>query len=104
MGRLDVGVRRGSMGTRTSGRPGSIARDGRETDASGAHVLGRSAAYGAGWFTDEVNGRAVQYHSGSVPGFLTFAWRAPSTRTAVTVMVNIESGPAGRFIEEACLI
>lgn len=64
---------------------------------------GRSAAYGAGWFTDEVHGRAVQYHSGSVPGFLAFAWRAPSTRTAVTVMVNIESGPAGRFIEEACL-
>lgn len=65
---------------------------------------GRSAAYGAGWFTDEVNGRAVQYHSGSVPGFLTFAYRAPFTRTAVTVMVNIESGPAGRFIEEACLM
>ncbi|MBG6116591.1 MULTISPECIES: serine hydrolase domain-containing protein [unclassified Sphingobium] len=65
---------------------------------------GRSAAYGAGWFTDEINGRAVQYHSGSVTGFLTFAWRAPSTRTAVTVMVNIESGPAGRFIEEACLM
>lgn len=65
---------------------------------------GRSAAYGAGWFTDEINGRAVQYHSGSVPGFLTFAWRAPFTRTAVTVMVNIESGPAGRFIEEACLM
>ena len=64
---------------------------------------GRNAAYGAGWFTDEVNGRLVQYHSGSVPGFLTFAWRAPLTRTAVTVMVNIESGPAGRFIEEACL-
>ncbi len=65
---------------------------------------GRSAAYGAGWFTDEINGRAVQYHSGSVPGFLAFAWRAPSTRTAVTVMVNIQSGPAGRFIEEACLM
>ena len=65
---------------------------------------GRSAAYGGGWFTDEVNGRAVQYHSGSVPGFLTFAWRAPFTRTAVTVMVNIESGPAGRFIEEASLM
>ncbi len=65
---------------------------------------GRSTAYGAGWFTDEVNGRAVQYHSGSVPGFLTFAYRAPFTRTAVTVMVNIESGPAGRFIEEACLM
>ena len=65
---------------------------------------GRSAAYGGGWFTDEVNGRAVQYHSGSVPGFLAFAWRAPSTQTAVTVMVNIESGLAGRFIEEACLM
>lgn len=65
---------------------------------------GRSAAYGAGWFTDEVNGRAVQYHSGSVPGFFAFAWRAPVTRTAVTVMVNIESGAAGRFIEEASLM
>lgn len=65
---------------------------------------GRSTAYGAGWFTDEINGRAIQYHSGSVPGFLAFAWRAPSTRTAVTVMVNIESGAAGRFIEEASLM
>lgn len=65
---------------------------------------GRSVAYGAGWFTDVVAGRAVQYHSGSVPGFLTFAWRAPSTRTAVTVMVNLESGPAGRFMREACLM
>ena len=64
---------------------------------------GRSVAYGAGWFTDVVAGRAVQYHSGSVPGFLTFAWRAPATRTAVTVMVNLESGPAARFMREACL-
>lgn len=65
---------------------------------------GRSAAYGAGWFTDRVGGRDVQYHSGGVPGFLTFAWRAPETRTAVTIMVNIESGPAGSFIRQACLI
>lgn len=65
---------------------------------------GRSVAYGAGWFTDVVAGQAVQYHSGSVPGFLTFAWRAPATRTAVTVMVNLESGPAGRFMREACMI
>lgn len=64
---------------------------------------GRSVAYGAGWFTDVVGGKAVQYHSGSVPGFLTFAWRAPTTRTAVTVMVNLESGPAARFMREACL-
>ncbi len=64
---------------------------------------GRSVAYGAGWFTDVVAGQAVQYHSGSVPGFLTFAWRAPATRTAITVMVNLESGPAGRFMREACL-
>lgn len=65
---------------------------------------GRSAAYGAGWFTDEIGGKAVQYHSGSVPGFLTFAWRAPATRTAVTVMTNLESGPAFRFTRDACLI
>ncbi|MDZ4364604.1 serine hydrolase domain-containing protein, partial [Brevundimonas sp.] len=65
---------------------------------------GRSTGYGAGWFTDEVDGRPIQYHSGNVPGFITFAWRAPATRTAVTVMVNIESGPAGRFAREACLM
>ena len=65
---------------------------------------GRSAAYGAGWFTDRLNGHAVQYHSGSVPGFLTYAWRAPRTRTAVTVMVNIESSPAAAFMREACLM
>ncbi|WP_324819643.1 serine hydrolase domain-containing protein [Brevundimonas sp.] len=64
---------------------------------------GRSVAYGAGWFTDVVAGKAVQYHSGSVPGFLTFAYRSPDTGTAVTVMVNLESGPAGRFMREACL-
>ena len=65
---------------------------------------GRSAAYGGGWFTDQVAGHAVQSHSGQVPGFLTFAWRAPATRTAVTVMINMDSGPGGRFMSEAALI
>lgn len=65
---------------------------------------GRSSAYGAGWFTDQVAGRHIQYHSGGVPGFTCFAWRAPATRTAVTVMVNSESGLVGRFMRETCLI
>lgn len=64
---------------------------------------GRSAAYGAGWFTDQVAGADVQYHSGSVPGFLTYAWRAPATGTAVTVMANLESAAAGGFVREAAL-
>lgn len=65
---------------------------------------GRSSAYGLGWFTDQVAGRPVQYHSGGVPGFTCMAWRAPTARTAVTVMVNSESGLVGRFMREACLI
>lgn len=65
---------------------------------------GRNAAYGAGWFTDVVAGHAVQYHSGSVPGFQTFAWRSPATRTAVTVMMNVEHPKASLFMRQACLM
>ncbi|MBU2378301.1 MAG: beta-lactamase family protein [Alphaproteobacteria bacterium] len=65
---------------------------------------GRSTAYGAGWFTDQIGGRPVQTHSGSVPGFTCISWRAPATRTAVTVLVNSESGRVARFMREACLM
>jgi CubicO group peptidase (beta-lactamase class C family) len=57
-------------------------------------ATGRSAGYGFGWFTDRAHGRDLHYHSGSVPGFLSFYWRTPAERLGVLVMLNLESGGA----------
>ncbi len=55
---------------------------------------GRAAAYGFGWFIDQCQGKVVHYHSGSVPGFLTFYLRLPAARLGVVVMINVGSASA----------
>lgn len=61
---------------------------------------GHSTAYGYAWFTDRVRGEAIHYHTGSVAGFLTFYIRAPERRAGAVVLVNMESGLAGRAIRD----
>ncbi len=53
---------------------------------------GRDCAYGLGWYTDRVRGRALQYHGGSVPGFLAFYLRVPAERVGVVALTNLGSG------------
>lgn len=62
---------------------------------------GRSCGYGMGWFIDRTHGRDIHHHSGSVPGFLAWYWRVPSLRLGAVIMVNVESGPAGRWLRQA---
>lgn len=50
---------------------------------------GRSCAYGLGWNTDKVAGRAVHYHGGSMPGFLAYYLRAPEQGVGVVALTNL---------------
>ena len=59
---------------------------------------GRGSAYGFGWFTDQCRGRVVNYHSGSVPGYLAFYLRLPTERIGAMVMTNVGSGAAAAGI------
>ncbi len=61
---------------------------------------GRACAYGFGWRIDQVAGRAIHYHSGSVPGFMSFYLRVPSERLGVVVMTNLGSAGARSLVAQ----
>ncbi len=53
---------------------------------------GRSAEYGYGWFFGTVQNLPSQWHSGSIPGFATYALRLPEQGVYVAVLGNASSG------------
>lgn len=54
---------------------------------------GTSTGYGMGWFIDQVRGKPLYYHSGRVPGFVTFVQYYPADHLLVAGMFN--SPPQG---------
>jgi CubicO group peptidase (beta-lactamase class C family) len=99
------------MSARDAGRWESVLQAGRVIPPADLRRMttsvtladGHRTAYGFGWFLDRVGGREVHYHSGSVPGFLTFYLRLPAERIGAMVLVNIESPLAGRAIRDIAL-
>lgn len=59
----------------------------------GALKSGTSTGYGMGWFVDQVRGKPLYYHSGRVPGFVTYVQYYPADHLLVAAMFN--SPPQG---------
>lgn len=55
---------------------------------SGVLTGGVASGYAFGWFVDEVRGQPVYYHSGGVPGFVTYAEYHPTHRLMAVATFN----------------
>ncbi|HYE45115.1 MAG TPA: serine hydrolase domain-containing protein [Caulobacter sp.] len=63
---------------------------------------GSSCGYGFGWIIDQVRGKPVHLHSGSVPGFGTFIQYHPAARLmAVATFNSLPAGALRPLLEEA---
>lgn len=69
--------------------------------AGGRFASGRTSDYGLGWFVDQVRGKPVHHHSGSVPGFITHILRYPEAGLTAISTLNCEpQGPLGTLLPE----
>lgn len=55
---------------------------------AGTLKTGSSTGYGLGWFIDQVRGKPVYYHSGGVPGFVTYVQYYPAEHLLVAATFN----------------
>jgi len=55
---------------------------------AGTLKSGSSTGYGLGWFIDQVRGKPVHYHSGGVPGFVTYVQYYPAEHLLVAATFN----------------
>ena len=56
-------------------------------------TTGRQVPYGFGWLVEELGvGRPFCWHTGSVPGFLTFILKSPATGVDVLILSNVDAG------------
>lgn len=63
---------------------------------------GQTTTYGCGWFIDRVRGKEIHYHSGGVPGFVTFVLHYPDARTFAVATLNSPPSKSVRpLLEEA---
>jgi CubicO group peptidase (beta-lactamase class C family) len=53
---------------------------------------GRSYPYGVGWNLDKIGEHSVQYHTGGVPGFTSFAYRVPDQGLTLFLFSNVGLG------------
>ncbi len=52
-------------------------------------AMAKAAPYGAGWYTEELNGRHVLGHGGSVGGYSTNLTRFPDDHLTVIILTNL---------------
>lgn len=56
---------------------------------------GRLHPYGFAWFLDRVHGKPVRYHSGSVPGFISYSLWLPESDLTVFISTNTMTAKMG---------
>lgn len=77
--------------------------------APGRFTTGRVAPYGCGMFVGETRGRPIEWHTGSVPGYSAYLFRAPTLGLGVLVASNADFGSSrvqrhvGKLVAETAL-
>jgi CubicO group peptidase (beta-lactamase class C family) len=61
---------------------------------------GGESDYGFGWSIATQKGHRVVQHAGGIPGFATFSKIIPDTQLSITVLINLETGNAGRLADK----